>query len=90
MKKILQAFKGRFKRKQRIYVCDPQLNESCSKQGCWFIYKGPCRCTKKKKCAKRDENGNAIFASDAEITNLEWLEMRLFGQQKTDERVSDL
>lgn len=90
MKKILQAFKDRFKRKHHIYVCDPRINTRCSKEGCWDISKGPCRCTRLKKFAKRDENGKPVIASDAEVTNLEWLEMQLFGQQKAEDGVSDL
>lgn len=82
MKKILQVFKKLFSGRGRyatFYVCDPARNTKCSKEGCWYISKGPCRCTSKKKCAKLDADGKPVIATDIEITNEEWLELRLFG-----------
>ena len=91
MKRILRVFKNRFKKKIRvIYVCDPAKNVKCGKEGCWDIYNGPCRCTSRKKFAKTDEKGKPMIASDAEATNLEWLEMQLFGREKTPSSLSNL
>ena len=74
MKKILQDFKGWFWRKwyrldDPVYLCDPWRNRKCDKKACWIISKGPCQCTKKKKYAKRDENGKPVIATDEQIWN---------------------
>ena len=91
MKRILRVFKNCFKKKFRvIYVCDPLKNTKCGKEGCWDIYRGPCRCTSRKKLAKVDENGKPVIASDAEAANLEWLELQLFGKEKAPSSLSDL
>lgn len=80
MRKILQAFKKLFKRKSKAqvyYICDPVKATHCSKDGCWDLYKGPCKCTSKKKCAKLDANGSPIIANDEDICNVEWLEHQI-------------
>ena len=81
MKKILQAFKRLFSKsiwasREHIYVCDPSRNVKCSKEGCWYISKGPCRCTTKKSYAQLDNSGKPKHASDEEAYNLEWVEQQ--------------
>lgn len=79
MKKILQAFKNLFRKgnrvsKKPVYICDPRKAINCSKQSCWEINRGPCKCTHQKKQAKVDANGDPILAQDEDQYNLEWLE----------------
>ena len=89
MKKILQVFRRLFVRKRvisgRAYVCDPWKNTNCLKEGCWDLHQGPCKCTVKKKYAKLDADGKPIVATDADICNLEWLEMKIMAQQPLPE-----
>ena len=83
MKKILHLFKKIFSKKtyrRKCYLCDPARNSKCSKDGCWYISKGPCRCTYKRKCAQIGEDGKPVIATDNDMYNLEWLEYRLFGK----------
>lgn len=82
MKKILQGFRNLFRRKPRYsgraYLCDPNRNSECAKEGCWYIAKsGPCKCTMKKKFAQQDENGKPVRATDSDVVNLEWLEWQI-------------
>ena len=86
MKKILQVFKKLFKREPqysgKAYICDPIRNTACSKDGCWHISKGPCKCTLKKKYAKLDKNGKAMKATDDDLCNLEWMEQQISIQKQ--------
>jgi hypothetical protein len=83
MKRILQAFKRLFSKsdkvdRKKVYICDPSKAVGCSKDGCWKIYKGPCKCTCNKKYAMRDEDGKVILATDDDLCNFEWLETSIF------------
>ena len=88
MKKILQAFEKLFSKreaKQIVYICDFSKADTCSKEGCWYISQGPCKCTSKKKNAKLDENGKPIVATDLDIWNSDWYELQIdsiIGSQK--------
>lgn len=83
MRKILQAFKKLFSRRQKkekekpVYICDAERNWACSKEGCWTFFGGPCRCTKKQQFARKDEKGHPVIATDEEIFNLEWVERQI-------------
>lgn len=85
MKRILQGFKRLLKRKERLvgktYICDPARNIECSKEACWYIVQGPCRCTLKKKCAKLDEKGKPVIATEDEMINFEWMELQIATQK---------
>lgn len=50
-----------------VYICDPEKNTSCSKEGCKIFHL--CRCTSNKEFAKTGENGKPIVAvrSDMEV-----------------------
>lgn len=77
MKKILQAFKKLFKRKEKqeiYYICDPNKATRCSKEGCWYLMHGPCKCTKKKSQAKVDKRGRYVIATVMDIWNEEYRE----------------
>ena len=74
MKKILQAFKRIFKRKPRAYVCDPNKAVGCSKDGCWYISHGPCKCTKNKKYAQKNSFGKPVVATEMDLWNSEYYE----------------
>lgn len=89
MKKILRVFKGLFKRKKKreiVYICDPARAYNCSKDGCWFIDHGPCRCTLHKDYAKLDEKGKPVLATDADIFNTDfydyWISVQNSDSQK--------
>lgn len=46
-----------------VYYCDPEKNKSCPKTGCKYKPKsryGACELTRKKHCAKLDENGQPM------------------------------
>lgn len=77
MRKILQAFKKLFNKQKVVYLCDPSKAVRCSKEGCWTIFKGPCKCTTNKKYAKLDSSGSPIIAKDEDIVNMEWLETQI-------------
>ena len=89
MKKILQGFKKLFKRKPnyagRAYICDPSKNHECAKDGCWYITKGPCKCTLKKKYAQLDKDGKPMKATDDDLYNLEWMEQQISVRGQTIE-----
>lgn len=80
MKKILQAFKKFFIKKDKetnepiYYVCDPDKATECSKEGCWYLYHGPCKCTSKMSQAKTDEHGRCVVATAMDIWNEEFRE----------------
>lgn len=82
MRKILQVFKRKRKAPKpqlKVYICDPERNRKCDKTGCWYIGKrGPCKCTLKKKYAKRDANGDPVIATDNDILSIDWLEEKIF------------
>ena len=89
MKKILQVFKrlfGKDGRNRKIYVCDPDRNVDCSKEGCWLISKGPCRCTTNKRAAKIDISGKPVIASDMEIWNEDYYDYLIMELQKPFEK----
>lgn len=73
MRKILQVFR----RKPKVYICDPAKAETCTKEGCWEINKGPCKCTLKKSRARLDANGKRLIASEEDQINLDYLESRI-------------
>lgn len=83
MKKILQAFKNLFSKKKKkertIYICDPDRAIECSKEGCWYLSGGPCKCTSKIKFAKRDLVGKPVVASNLDIWNETYWEKLIFG-----------
>jgi hypothetical protein len=77
MKKILRDFKMRLqlmKVNHRTYVCDPMRAIKCGKEACWEINKGPCKCTAKRKYAKRDINGKPVIAKDEDLYNEDYLD----------------
>lgn len=77
MKKILQAFKRLFSKKEKkeiYYICDPDKAVKCSKEGCWYLYHGPCKCTMKKSQAKVDKHGRYVIATAMDIWNDEFRE----------------
>ena len=75
MKKILRAFKLRKLKKRKFYICDPDKNHKCSKEACWLISGGPCKCTSKKKYAKiSSATGEPDIAKDEDLYNLDYLE----------------
>lgn len=43
-----------------VYICDPEKNTSCTKEGCMIFHL--CRCTTNKEFAKTGENGKPIVA----------------------------
>lgn len=100
MKKILQAFKKLFKGKRNekpkeFYICDPQRNQGCSKNGCWEIYHGPCKCTASLKYAKRHDDGTPVVAKDEDLYNLDWADYWMMKAQeeakaKRDAGIQDL
>lgn len=69
MKRILQAFKQKIFNKRKAYICDPYRARKCTKEACWAINHGPCKCTIKKAYAKRDINGKPVIASDEDLCN---------------------
>ena len=73
MKKILQVFK----RKRKFYICDPEKAKKCNKALCWDCNKGPCKCTKRKAYSKRDAEGKPIVATDEDLINFDYLELRI-------------
>lgn len=83
MKKILQVFKKLFKPKNnykppnKIYICDPSKNKKCTKDSCWDINEGECRCTSHKEFAKLDNNKRPIIATDSDIYNLDYIEKHI-------------
>ena len=89
MKKILQVFKRKRKSskpRMKVYICDPDRNGKCDKSGCWYIGKrGPCKCTLKKKYAKRDTNGDPVFATDNDILSIDWLEEQIFKETMAED-----
>ena len=83
MKGILQVFKKLLHRKVKVYVCDPAKNKACSKDGCWDIRKGPCKCTEKKQYSKLDSSGKPIIATDDDLCNMEWLDYYIREQMES-------
>lgn len=82
MKKILQVFRKLFHKKEKqrkIYLCDPVAAQKCSKEGCWYLSGGPCKCTSKKQYAKLNAKGKPILATDLDIWNDEYWEKQIFG-----------
>lgn len=80
MKKILQAFRKLFRRKEKetvYYICDPEKASNCSKEGCWYLSHGPCKCTKKKAQAKVDKKGRYVIATTMDVWNEEYREYML-------------
>lgn len=46
-----------------IYYCDPEKNKNCPKTGCKYNPNnryGTCQLTRKRYCAKLDENGQPM------------------------------
>lgn len=89
MRKILQAFKKLFSKKEKqqvIYVCDPERATKCSKEGCWYLQDGPCRCTSKKENAKRDVDGKPVIAETMDIWNDAYWEKLLFGFEDSQKK----
>lgn len=39
-----------------LYVCDPEKNVTCTKEGCQIFHE--CYCTTHQEFAELDENGN--------------------------------
>ncbi len=72
------------------YICDPEKNRKCRDRcpdGCWYIRKGPCKCTTQKKYAKRDIHGKPIEAQAIDIWNDEYHEYLLFfGESENSDR----
>ena len=92
MKKISQVFKRIAQRCRSIfegktYVCDPQKAVKCGKQGCWEIYRGPCKCTGKRKYAKIGSDGKPIIARDEDLWNEEYLEYQLSMRDQTKNKL---
>ncbi len=69
----MRAFKDWRDRKKPVYLCDDVRNSECTKDGCWYISCGPCKCTRKKKWAKRDSSGKPMLADADDIYNVEWM-----------------
>lgn len=46
--------------KRPAYICDPEKNTLCTKEGCMIF--NFCRCTTHKEFAKTGENGKPIVA----------------------------
>lgn len=76
MQRVKKFFKALFEnnKKQTYYLCDPKRATGCPKEGCWEIYRGPCKCTSKKEYAKLDANGKPIIAQDLDLWNAEYVE----------------
>lgn len=50
-------------KKNTLYLCEPSKNKECKKVTCQHI----CRHTRKKDCAKLDQNGMPIIVPQSEI-----------------------
>lgn len=48
-----------------LYLCNPDLNEECSKISC-FCNEGPCRHTVRKDCAIDNEYNTLYYSRDGE------------------------